>query len=549
MAVEDPNLMASLYVGDLRADVTENDLVEAFERVGPLLSVRICRDKISRKSLCYGYVNFWLPCYASAALQRLNHTRLKGKPMRIMWCERNPMARKNNNANLFVKNLDLSITGARLQEIFSKYGTILSCKVAEERGISKGFGFVQFDSEDSAIAALHALHDSVLEGKKLYVSKFLTRTERKKDLEHIFKNLYVKNLDEDIAEENLKEKFSEHGKILSAVIIKDENGKSRGYGFVNFESHEGAKKAMEVLNGGLLGSKTLSVAWAHKRGERMQNLRQLHGYKCDDQSKQLKASNLHVKNLSPYVDERKLEEHFSCFGKIVSAKVIRNVDGVSKNFGFVRFSCPEEAKQALTSLTGTDFEGRTIHLTFAHRQERQTGEMLKLCSKLPVQPHCISTCQPLDCCQLPFCSPLTPFIQLNQMNPMFYQNFAGHLSSCNSFQGQDFPRIFNTFPFCNAALDQCRQYHIKPSSDRSLNKYTGDVKEYCKGYGAMRASLTIPSPKVCKTGQSSNKWHPLVQNLQPGLAASGHELQLEMEKAKCEAWRIMNPSRSSVNAN
>lgn len=69
--------------------------------------------------------------------------------------------------NLFVKNLDPSITSARLEGIFSKYGTILSCKVAEEDGKSKGFGFVQFASEDSAISALNALHGTVLAGKTL----------------------------------------------------------------------------------------------------------------------------------------------------------------------------------------------------------------------------------------------------------------------------------------------------------------------------------------------------------------------------------------------
>lgn len=104
---------------------------------------------------------------AATALECLNHSPLKGKAIRIMWRESDPSARKNNNGNLFVKNLDKSITSGRLQEIFSKYGTILSCKVSEENGISKGFGFVQFDSEDSAIAACSALHDSFLQGKKL----------------------------------------------------------------------------------------------------------------------------------------------------------------------------------------------------------------------------------------------------------------------------------------------------------------------------------------------------------------------------------------------
>ena len=87
--------------------------------------------------------------------------------MRIMWSHRDPLPRKTGLANLFVKNLSPSINSASLEKIFSKYGNILSCKVAEENGKSKCFGFVQFDSDDSATAALNALHDTMHEGKKL----------------------------------------------------------------------------------------------------------------------------------------------------------------------------------------------------------------------------------------------------------------------------------------------------------------------------------------------------------------------------------------------
>lgn len=84
----------------------------------------------------------------------------------------------------------------------------------------------------------------------------------------------------------------------------------------------------------------------------MQDFRQLYGYKCLDRSKQSKGSNLYVKNLNPSVDDRKLNELFCRYGKVVSAKVIRNGDGISKKYGFVRFVCPDEANQALNSVTG-----------------------------------------------------------------------------------------------------------------------------------------------------------------------------------------------------
>jgi polyadenylate-binding protein len=68
-----------------------------------------------------------------------------------------------------------------------------------------------------------------------------------------FKNLYVKNLDPDVTEEVLREKFSKFGKIASLVIKTEDNGMSRGFGFVDFENPDDARQAMEAMNGSQLG--------------------------------------------------------------------------------------------------------------------------------------------------------------------------------------------------------------------------------------------------------------------------------------------------------
>lgn len=63
------------------------------------------------------------------------------------------------------------------------------------------------------------------------------------------KKLYVGNLDYSVTGDQLGELFAQAGKVASAVVISDKySGRSKGFGFVEMETDEEAKKAIEMFN-------------------------------------------------------------------------------------------------------------------------------------------------------------------------------------------------------------------------------------------------------------------------------------------------------------
>lgn len=82
--------------------------------------------------------------------------------------------------NIFVAKLNSSTQGEDLREVFEEFGDVSSAKVIMDHytGRSKGFGFVEMDDDQAAMAAIDELNESVVDGNAIVVKKARPRGER-----------------------------------------------------------------------------------------------------------------------------------------------------------------------------------------------------------------------------------------------------------------------------------------------------------------------------------------------------------------------------------
>lgn len=410
---------ASLYVGELDPAVTEAMLFELFSSMGQVASIRVCRDAVTRRSLGYAYVNYNNTADGERALEELNYTVIKNRPCRIMWSQRDPLLRKTGQGNVFIKNLDTAIDNKALHDTFVAFGNILSCKVAQDEfGNSKGYGFVHYETGEAAANAIKHVNNMLLNEKKVYVGHHVARKDRESKFEEMkanFTNIYVKNIESEVTDDEFRSLFENYGEITSASITRDpDTGKSRGFGFVNYVRHEDAAKAVEELHDMEFKGQNLYVGRAQKKYEREEELRKQHEAARVEKASKYQGVNLYVKNLHDDIDDEELRKIFAGSGTITSAKVMRDTGtersdspdkdtdkenkkasekegseesgeakneekdgdkstkkpfGKSKGFGFVCFSNAEEATKAVTELNGRMVKDKPLYVALAQRKD------------------------------------------------------------------------------------------------------------------------------------------------------------------------------------
>lgn len=149
----------------------------------------------------------------------------------------------------------------------------------------------------------------------------------------------------------------------------------REFGFVNYLSHSDAQKAVDAMNDKEIAGKSLYVGRAQMKAERELDLRLGHEKIREEKLLQYQSVNLYVKNIDEAITEANLRDEFSVYGQITSAKIMLDEKNVSKGFGFVCFTNPDEATKAVTEMNGFILNNKPLYVALAQRKDARRAQL------------------------------------------------------------------------------------------------------------------------------------------------------------------------------
>eukprot|EP00803_Ostreobium_quekettii_P009620 evm.model.scf_1149.2 EVM.evm.TU.scf_1149.2 scf_1149:23061-26682(-) len=365
----------ALFVGDLHPDVTEVELFHLFSDVAKVVSVRVAKDPVTRRSRGYAFVNFQFEDGGEAvqnAIRRYNFFPMHGQKIQVMKFDET--ARKNPKCNIFIKGIEKDIDKENLHDTFEIFGQVVRARIETNHdGSSRGYGYVQYENEEAATEAIKRSNGMLLKGRRISVQKYKPREDRG-SCRASGTNVYIRNMPTRVTtEEDLEAIFSKFGDITSSFLPRDNEGRLKGFGFVNFATPASSEIAISEMNGKEIDGARLYVAAAQKKAYRQAALSKRFAELKAQRQDAARGRNIYVKNLPATVQDDDLERLFKRFGAITSAKVMRDSTGVSRGFGFACFADAQAAALCIAQMHGSPFpNGKHLYVAYAKSKiERQ----------------------------------------------------------------------------------------------------------------------------------------------------------------------------------
>ncbi|XP_071512865.1 heterogeneous nuclear ribonucleoprotein 27C-like isoform X3 [Panulirus ornatus] len=168
---------------------------------------------------------------------------------------------------MFVGGLSWETTQESLQRYFGQYGEVIDCVVMKnsETGRSRGFGFVTFADPNKVESVLKSgPHE--LDGRTIDPKACNPRSMQKQKRNGNWPKVFLGGLPSNLTETDLRNFFSRFGGVMEVVIMFDqEKKKSRGFGFLSFETEEAVDRAVAEHFVNINGKQKVEIKKAEPR--------------------------------------------------------------------------------------------------------------------------------------------------------------------------------------------------------------------------------------------------------------------------------------------
>ncbi|PCG92477.1 Nucleotide-binding, alpha-beta plait [Penicillium occitanis (nom. inval.)] len=174
---------------------------------------------------------------------------------------------------IYIGNLFFDVTAEDLKARMEEYGVVeKSVIISDARGLSKGFGYVTYDSVEAAQRAIDGMNQQIFEGRRVLVQ--FTAAGPRAPKSRTFggpatRSLYIGNLAYDLTDRELNELFKSVRNVIEVRVAVDrQTGNPRGFAHADFLDVPSAQAALEILSGKAPHGRRLKVDFSqgNKRG-------------------------------------------------------------------------------------------------------------------------------------------------------------------------------------------------------------------------------------------------------------------------------------------
>jgi len=242
-----------VFVGKLPRDCYEDELVPVFESVGKLYEMRLMMD-YNGQNRGYAFVVYHNKRDAQKCVRTINNYEIrKGRLLGV--CQ------SVDNCRLFIGGIPKKVKREEILSEISKV-TDLVCDVivypsATDKTKNRGFAFVEYHNHRAAAMARRKLMNGKIQlwGHPIAVDWAEPEQEVDEEIMDQVKVLYVRNLQLNTTEETIENIFKKYAEVERVKKIKD-------YCFVHFSTKEGARRALEDMQGKLIDEAEVEVTLA-----------------------------------------------------------------------------------------------------------------------------------------------------------------------------------------------------------------------------------------------------------------------------------------------